>query len=195
MLTGGAKYMNKLFKAAMFFTSFIPLWITIVFLDIMSIIDKMNTNIKTEVIGICCIVAGLITSAIIIFHSMRSVTDNDYTKYKILTVEQEKGITSEFLLSYILPLFAFDFTKWNSVIEFLIYFLILAFLCIRNNNVYANLLFEVKNYKFYTCEMQWIAEPKTTPIQMMIISKKPLTAYKGNIIEVATLNKPFYLCK
>ena len=36
--------MNKLFKAAMFFTSFIPLWITIVFLDIMSIIDKMNTN-------------------------------------------------------------------------------------------------------------------------------------------------------
>lgn len=187
--------MNKLFKTAMFFTSFIPLWITIVFLDIMSIIDKMNTNIKTEVIGICCIVAGLITSAIIIFHSMRSVTDNDYTKYKILTVEQEKGITSEFLLSYILPLFAFDFTKWNSIIEFLIYFLILAFLCIRNNNVYANLLFEVKNYKFYTCEMQWIAESKTTPIQMMIISKKPLTAYKGNVIEVATLNKPFCLCK
>mgnify|MGYP005962663239 CR=1 FL=1 len=63
------------------------------------------------------------------------------------------------------------------------------------NNVYANLLFEIKRYKFYTCEMQWVAEPDTTPISMMVISKKPLTAHKGNTIEVAALNKPFYLSK
>lgn len=126
---------------------------------------------------------------------MRGVRSQNYTKYKILSAEQEKGITSEFLLSYILPLFAFDFTRWVSVFEFLIYFVILAFLCVRNNNVYANLLFEIKRYKFYTCEMQWVAEPDTTPISMMVISKKPLTAHKGNTIEVAALNKPFYLSK
>lgn len=73
--------------------------------------------------------------------------------------------------------------------------MILAFLCVRNNNVYANLLFEIKRYKFYTCEMQWVAEPDTTPISMMVISKKPLIAHKGNAIEVAALNKPFYLSK
>ena len=32
--------MNRLFKYAMFFTAFIPLWITILFLDIMSITDE-----------------------------------------------------------------------------------------------------------------------------------------------------------
>lgn len=187
--------MNRLFKVAMFFTAFIPLWITVVFLDAMSISDKTNNNIGSEVIGIGCIVVGLLLSAIIIFCSMRGVKESDYAKYKILSVEQEKGITSEFLLSYILPLFAFDFTKWVSVVEFLIYFLILAFLCVRNNNVYANLLFEVKKYKFYTCEMQWVAEADATPIPMTVISKKPLTDHKGNTIEVAALNKPFYLGK
>lgn len=131
--------MNRLFKIAMFFTAFIPLWITVVFLDAMSIFDKANKNIGAEVIDIGCIVVGLLSSTIIIFCSMRGVRENDYAKYKILSVEQEKGITSEFLLSYILPLFAFDFTKWVNVVEFLIYFLILAFLCVRNNNVYANL--------------------------------------------------------
>lgn len=187
--------MNILFKYAMFFTAFIPLWITVLFLDIMSITDESNSYIGAEVIGIVCIVIGLFLSIIIIFCSMRGVQDRDYAKYKILSAEQEKGITSEFLLSYILPLFAFDFTRWVNVVEFLIYFSILAFLCVRNNNVYVNLLFEMKKYKFYTCEMQWIAEANTTPIPMMVISKKPLTAYKGNTIEVAALNKPFYLSK
>lgn len=187
--------MNRLFKVAMFFTAFIPLWITVLFIDTMSIVDKSNSSIGSEVIGISCIIISLLLSAIIIFCSMRGVQARNYTKYKILAVEQEKGVTSEFLLSYILPLFAFDFTKWVSVVEFLIYFLILAFLCVRNNNVYANLLFEVKRYKFYTCEMQWVAETGATPIQMTVISKKPLTAYKGNTIEVAALNKPFYLGK
>ena len=123
--------MNRLFKYAMFFTAFIPLWITILFLDIMSITDETNNYIGSEVVGIGCIAIGLFLSAIIIFCSMRGVRSQNYTKYKILSAEQEKGITSEFLLSYILPLFAFDFTRWVSVFEFLIYFVILAFLCVR----------------------------------------------------------------
>ena len=43
--------------------------------------------------------------------------------------------------------------------------------------------------------MQWVAEAEATPIPMMVISKMPLNAYKGNTIEVAALNKPFYLGK
>ena len=86
--------MNILFKYAMFFTAFIPLWITVLFLDIMSITDESNSYIGAEVIGIVCIVIGLFLSIIIIFCSMRGVQDRDYAKYKILSAEQEKGITS-----------------------------------------------------------------------------------------------------
>lgn len=138
--------MNKIFKTAMFFTAFIPLWFTVVFIDGMSIADKTNTTIGAEIAGISGIVAGLIISGIVIVGSMKGIRKESFKKYKILSVQQEKGITSEFLLSYILPLFAFDFTKWVSLAEFLIYFLILMFLCVRNNNVYANLFFEVKTH-------------------------------------------------
>ena len=83
--------MNRLFKYAMFFTAFIPLWITILFLDIMSITDETNNYIGSEVVGIGCIAIGLFLSAIIIFCSMRGVRSQNYTKYKILSAEQEKG--------------------------------------------------------------------------------------------------------
>lgn len=110
--------MNKIFKTAMFFTAFIPLWFTVVFIDGMSIADKTNTTIGAEIAGISGIVAGLIISGIVIVGSMKGIRKESFKKYKILSVQQEKGITSEFLLSYILPLFAFDFTKWVSLAEF-----------------------------------------------------------------------------
>ncbi|MFQ9978458.1 hypothetical protein [Clostridium cadaveris] len=186
--------MNKLFKSAMFFTSFLPLWITVLFIDIKSLISN-KVYIYTEYIVVCCILIGILCSIIIIWFSMKNIKISDYRKYKVVEATQEKGITSEFLLSYILPLFVFDFTKWDSVIQFIIYFGILAFLCIRNNNVYANLLFELKNYKFYTCELVWVPEPGTKSIQVLAISCKNLCANKGNTIEIAPLNKPFYLVK
>lgn len=186
--------MNKYFKSAMFFTSFLPLWITILFINLMSIINK-EKHLYSEYISSICILVGLLISTLIIMLSIKNLKNTDYKDYKITEVSQEKGITSEFLLSYILPLFAFDFTRWESIIQFLIYFCILSFLCIRNNNVYANILLEIRNYKFYTCELVWASEPHLKPIQVIAISNKNLCANKGNTIECASLNKPFYIVK
>jgi len=127
--------------------------------------------------------------------SMSKIQPSEYIAYKVINVRQEKGITSEFLLSYVLPLFAFDFTQWDGVIQFLIYFIVLTFLCIRNNNVYANLVFEIKKYKFYDCELQWKAESNVDTINAMVISKENICSQKGNTIEIASLNKPFHLMK
>lgn len=185
--------MNKLFKISMFITSFLPLWITIVFLDIMSIV-KGNECLYTEIIGISVIAVMVFISSIIVYKTIGNLNSSrDYKSYKIVSVTQEKGVTSEFLLSYILPLFVFNFTEWEGVLQFLIYFLILTFLCVRNNNVYANLLLELKNYKFYSCELAWSSERSTSLIQAIVISDVNLSAYKGNTIEISPLNKPFYL--
>ncbi len=43
--------MNRLFKVAMFFSAFIPLWITVFFLDVISIVDESNSNVGSEIIG------------------------------------------------------------------------------------------------------------------------------------------------
>ena len=186
--------MGKLFKLAMFITSFIPLWITVVFINTLSIL-KNTTNLWTEIISIIVIIVINIISILVIFISMASIQPSEYKTYKVIQAKQEKGITSEFLLSYVLPLFAFEFTQWDGVVQFLIYFVVLAFLCYRNNNVYANLIFEMKKYKFYDCELLWTPEPKLNPIQAMVISKNNICAQVGNTIEVAPLNKPFHLMK
>lgn len=184
--------MGKLFKLAMFVTSFIPLWITVIFINSLSIINN-DLNLWTESVSIGAIIIVNLLSILIIFKSIKSIKVSEYKSYKILEVKQEKGITSEFLLSYVLPLFAFDFTRWDGVVQFLIYFIVLAFLCIRNNNVYANLIFEIRKYKFYDCELQWKPEPDVKPIQAMVISKENLCSQKGNTIDIAPLNKPFHI--
>jgi hypothetical protein len=186
--------MGKFFKIAMFITSFTPLWLTIAFKDILNII-RGDPNLYTEIIGLIIIMLSLVLSISIIIASMRNLNVSEYKPYKIIEVSQEKGMTSEFLLSYILPLFAFDFTKWDSVVQFLIYFVIVAFLCIRNNNVYANLIFELQKYKFYSCKIQWAPEPSARPIQAIVISRSNLCSNASNTIEVATLNKPFYIMR
>ena len=186
--------MNKYFKVAMFYTSFIPLWITILFIDVLSLI-RDGSNPYTEIIEIVLILLGLIFSILIIAKMITNVSHEHGVRYKIIDAQQETGITSEFLLSYILPLFAFDFTQWDGAIMFLVYYGILMFLCVRNNNVYANLIFEFKSYKFYNCELQWIAEPDVPTTQSMIISQSNLCANKGNTVEIICLDKPFYLMK
>ena len=133
--------MSNLFKVCMFVTSFIPLWISIFFIEVMSLIEKTK-YFWSEIIMLTLIILVLPISIFVMIRFLGKKENEAGEPYEIVNAKQEKGLTSEFLLSYILPLFAFDFTEWKSVVLFWIYFLILAFLCIRNDNVYANLVLE-----------------------------------------------------
>lgn len=186
--------MGKLFKVSMFITSFLPLWVTVLFVDILSVV-RGAVHLKTEIIGIALIIITNVISILIIYGSMASIQPSEYRKYQVLEAKQEKGVTSEFLLSYVLPLFVFDFTVWHGAVQFLIYFFTLGFLCYRNNNVYMNLIFEFWGYKFFTCELKWASEPNLRSVQSVVISRDNISAQKGNTIEVASLNKPFYIMR
>lgn len=179
------------FKIAMFITSFLPLWLTILFIEILSIC-KNDKNLLIEYTVVCLILVIFFLSLGVIVFTLRKISNNWFHTYKIEESNLEAGVTSEFLLSYILPLVAFDFTTWDSVAQFMLYFFILSFLCIRNNNVYANLLFELKGYRFYSCELKWASELSTSTIPALVISKEDLRAKKGQNIKLARLNQPFY---
>jgi hypothetical protein len=79
---------------------------------------------------------------------------------KVLSARKSNTLVSDFLLAYVLPMIAFDFTNPQGVLLFLIYFCVLAFLSIRNNNVYTNILFEFKKYSMYNCKMEFIVAGK-----------------------------------
>lgn len=108
----------------------------------------------------------------------------------IIEAKEEKTITTEYLLSYILPLFAFDFTQWDGVVLFLLFFIVLGFLCIRHNNFYLNIILEIVNYRFYSCKCINEDGQKT---MLIIISCRKLNNCIGDEIYLKALNNELKL--
>lgn len=172
---------------SMYFLSFVPLWITVLFIDIKSLADGGGDK-WTEMIGITGILLGLLISAIILFVKFFVTDDEKYT-LTIQEVKESKTITAEFLLSYILPLFAFDFTQWDEVVKFLIFFIIFGYLCIRHNIFSVNIILELMHYRMYDCSLM-NADGKE--VDRTVISKKILSTSKGRDIQVKILNNEYY---
>ncbi len=173
---------------SMYFLSFVPLWITVLFIDIKSLIEGGGDK-WTEIISILGILLGVLTSLIILFVKFFVADDEKY----VLTIQEakeSKTITAEFLLSYILPLFAFDFTQWAEVVKFLIFFLIFGYLCIRHNNFSVNIVLEFMHYKMYECRLM-NADGKE--VERTVISKDILSTRKGQDIQGEILNNEYYL--
>lgn len=171
----------------MFFLSFLPLWVSILFIDFMSIYTG-TAYIWTEVISIALILVVSILSSFVLLYAFNPKDKSGAQTYILKSVQEEKMITAEFLLSYILPLFAFDFTIWHQVILFLIFFFVFMFLCVRHNHFSVNILLELMKYRFYNCEIE--NEDKKI-IHKIIITQNELPAKINNNICIRPINNEY----
>ena len=162
----------------MFFLSFAPLWISVLFIDIKSICEG-NPNIWTEIISVSLLLSVSVISMIVLMCELNPRNTSGQQEYRIISAKEEKTITAEFLLSYILPLFAFDFTEWDEVVLFLVFFLVLAFLSIRHNHFSVNILLELLHYRFYSCELE---NEDNISITKIAVCQKILSAQTGGMI-------------
>lgn len=181
--------MSKLVSSCLYFTSFFQLWISVYFIDIKSIIEGTK-NPWTEIISIIIIASASIISAIVLICEFISNSKEGSTRFVIKDASDDKTITSEYLLSCILPLLAFDFTKWDQVVLFLIFFVALGFLCIRHNHFSANILLEMLGYRVFTCELESVNK---NAVQQKIISRRTLNAHKGEYIYLKSFNNEIKL--
>ena len=181
--------MPLILSMCMFFLSFTPLWISVLFIDAMSIYEG-GSSLQTELISIIVITVLTTFSMVILFRQFRTDKRAGIQKFRIDNVVEEKTITSEYLLAYILPLFAFDFTLWTQMVLFLIYFLTLAFLCIKHNHLSVNIVLELFGYRFYNCNL--INEDEV-PVSKQIISREKLTNHKTQIVSVKPINNEYSL--
>ena len=181
--------MSKLFFFSLYFTSFTPLWLSVLFIDIKTCIENSQSTV-IEFYSIIVILIIWLISILIIIMVLFSKYEEGKTRFILNSVKEEKSIASEYLLSYILPLFAFDFTKWDSVILFLIFFVTLAFLCIRHNYFSVNIVLEVLKYQVYSCEIE---NDDQISLTTSIISRKNLMAKKGEEIRLKALNNEYKL--
>ena len=204
--------MDKKFKWNMFITSFIPLWITIIVADIWSIVESGikrwldSENILNNIVNICKINLVSIVVVLIIMVLMLSsiISINQFLKDKcssntppqinIKRAIRANKLSSEFLLAYILPMIAFDFTEIKSVVLFAIYFVMLAFLCIRNSNVYTNIWLEFKGYKMFLCDLEANRMGrKHLYTDCLVISKNNLTVEINNDMKYWDFDNYIYI--
>ena len=80
--------MHIFISFSMYFLSFVPLWITILFIDIKSIVGGGGDK-WTEIIGIAGILLGLTISAIILFAKFFVIDDE---KYKLTIQDYNCGV-------------------------------------------------------------------------------------------------------
>ena len=200
------------FKWNMFITSFIPLWLSIIVADTWDIVcnckDSWDTNIsvisnictclKTNLllfISILVIIIIVLCSILGIRSFIKKVnTDRNILRGKIIKARKANKLSSEFLLAYILPMIAFDFDKLKSVTMFVIYFSVLAFLCLRNNNIYTNIWLEFKGYKIYNCDIECTVMNSTNVYEdSIIISQEDLTVNETNIVKYWDFENYIYI--
>lgn len=209
---GSEIYMDKKFKWNMFITSFMPLWISMIISDIWTIVEsgikiwRDEESIYFNILNICkenlvCIVAILIIG-ILMLTSIISINsflndkkkNNQPPRIKIKKAVRANKLSSEFLLAYILPMIAFDFAELKSVILFVVYFGMLAFLCIRDSNVYTNIWLEIKGYRMYLCDLQTNVMGRAhTYEDCLVISKNDLTVKIENNMEYWDFDNYIYI--
>ena len=183
----------------MFVTSFIPLWISIIVIDIWTVIEsttkkwncaaRLWENMLTATINNLLPIITILLLLFLVISSMISIKkfldnrmkENNKPKGTIKSARKANKLSSEFLLAYILPMIAFDFENIKAVVLFIIYFSVLAILCIRNNNVYTNIFVEFLGYKMYECaiECQGLSD-KYLYENCLLISRIDLTLEIGN---------------
>lgn len=204
--------MDNWFRWHMHVTSFLPLWISILLIDAYSVVQFIckelpfandttaflrmfaaNNWLQLVSIAAVLVVSLWSLASISRFLTFQSGRKNP-PKATIRRADRIRTKASEFLPAYILPMIAFDFTTLLGVLLFLIYFAVLAFLCIRNHNVYTNLYLELRRYKMYACDLEYIVADKPVYYPAcLVISKEDLTAKIKQEIYYSDFEKSVYI--
>lgn len=171
-------------------TSFFPLWIAVLILDIKSIFENKE-YLFTEIASIIGIVIFFSISAIVLVCKINKAKRKNRKAqiFLIESVQKQKSVTAEFVLTFIMPLIAFDFTHWYGVLLFAIFFSLLSFLCAKHSYFSVNVLLELFGYRFFVCNL--MSESGNCSVEKTIISRDALSAKINTNIHISSINNEF----
>ena len=99
-----------IFQMSMYYLSFAPLWILVFLTDIFSICDN-DKYLVTEYISIVLILFFMVIAVRRMRNKLNSKNSDNVKCICLEEVQEEKFLVAEFLMSFIFPMFAFDFTN------------------------------------------------------------------------------------
>ncbi|WP_044932800.1 hypothetical protein [Oribacterium sp. NK2B42] len=176
-----------IFEFAMYYLSFLPLWISIIIIDIISIV-RNDGNLWTERISVPAVIIGIIICLVVAYKWINEKGTQNRETYIIERAREERFVTAEFLMTYVLPLFAFEFTQWDGMMLFLLFFGIFWFLVYRHKYFCTNLALEICGYRVYECELK----SGNQTIIKRVVSRKELDGMGGKTIRTRKFNNDYH---
>lgn len=177
-----------LFHCSMYYLSFVPLWVSILFIEAMSLLHGTN-NKGTEIVSIAVILIAFVTALNSLLKTLKLRNDETgSTVYQLKKAKEEKLATAELLATFIIPLFAFDFTKWEGMTLFAFFFLVFGYLCVRHNYFCTNIMLDLLNYRVYDCALE---DSNGVEIEQKVISLRRLEPQVGIDVFIMGLNNEY----
>lgn len=178
-----------LFQWSMYYLSFTPLWVSIIFLNIVSLVYETQ-DWGTEIVSLVVVPVFFVFSLIVMLCGLRPKTIGT-TDYDLLEdATENKFVTAEFLATYIIPLIGFDFSTWKGMLLFVFFFLVFGYLCVRHNYFCTNIMLDVFKYRIYNCKL---VDKYNVQVEQKVISKRELKLIQGESVRIKKLNNDYSL--
>lgn len=178
-----------IFQLSMYYMSFAPLWISVIFMDMKSLWYDKTLNPWTEYISIACIIICSVLSFVIMRNGLKAVNAQNTIQAELIEANEEKFLIAEFLMAYIFPLFAFDFTSWYGILLFLLFFGIFGWQCVTHNYLCVNIILDIMDYKIYDCKLNVTG----AEIEKKILSDRKLRSETNNKLTYTAINNDYVI--
>lgn len=171
----------------MYYLAFTPLWILVILTDIFSIMDmKLIYTRKKQVFRFS--LEHFLVALHIVRKELTSEKVDNVQPMHLKNVKEEKFAVAEFMMSFVFPMFAFDFTKYQGVLLFSVFFLIFGWLCIKHNYFCVNVVLEIMKYKIYDCEC---ANTDKIKYAKKILSNRSLIEQSNTMVLTRRINNEY----
>lgn len=178
-------------QSIMYYLSFTPLWISILYIEIMSLLHGTENRL-TEIgyiisMPIMMLIAIIYTKKVFNSHNVNGV------KCELKSAKEQKLITAEFIVTYIMPLMAFDFTTWEGMILFIFFFGVFGWICVRHNYFCTNIILDIMHYRIYNS----VVIVDSTSVEVQVLSKENLRVHIGEKMILKWINNDYgyIVCK
>ena len=178
-----------IFQLSMYYMSFVPLWISVVIMDAKSLWYD-NTNYPLiEYISLGCIIICSAISFLVMRKGLKAANVQNRNQAELKEVKEEKFLIAEFFMAYIIPLFAFDFTQWEGVVLFLIFYGFFGWQCITHKYLCVNVVLDMMGYKIYECKLN----DAGVEIEKKILSKRKLCSEINYDLVYTAINNDYVI--
>lgn len=184
--------MSGFLNISLFFSSLFPLWFSISLYDLYHLIycDNNQNARRLYVVTIAVILLLALVASVTIVWFFKKGKKRCSRKRRVDSAVEEKVEASSFLLSYILPLAAFDFSSLVQVLQFFLYFMVLCYLQLKHKIISSNLVLEVLGFTYYKCVFLDSDDQK---VERYVISRKNLKLAIGDEVQTVQLNNEYVL--